>query len=113
MITFIQFRNFVDSQSMVDMSSLSHSEKDDKVKLVIPQDNEDSIDYWQFLKIGDALIFEKELMNVDNESYFQIVKTIHSHLGGDVKRIISFDNPRWAEVLSACKAHSNQASVPA
>lgn len=103
MITFIQFRNFVDSQSMVDMSSLSHSEKDDKVKLVIPQDNEDSIDYWQFLKIGDALIFEKELMNVDNESYFQIVKTIHSHLGGDVKRIISFDNPRWAEVLSACK----------
>lgn len=104
MITFIQFRNFVDSQSLLDMSSLSRPEKDDKVKLVLPQENENSIDYWQFLKIGDAFVYESEPYKVDNQSYFQIVRTIHSHLGSDVKSIISFDNPRWIEVLSACKA---------
>ena len=104
MITHLQFKSFVDSQSFIDMSGLSRSEQGDKVKLILPQENEDTIDYWQFLKIGEALIFEKELLNVDNAPYFQIVKTIHSHLGGGVKRIIGFDNPRWDEVLSACKA---------
>jgi len=104
MITHLQFKNFVDTIPLKDLGGLSRSEKDDKVRLVLPRENEDSIDYWQFLKIGEALVFEKELLNVDNESYFQIVKTIHSHLGGGVKRIIGFDNPRWVEVLSACKA---------
>lgn len=104
MITHLQFKKFVDTFSLKDLSGLSRVEKDNKVKLVLPEKNEDSFDYWQFLKIGEALIFEKELLNVDNAPYFQIVKTIHSHLGGGVKRIIGFDNPRWVEVLSACKA---------
>lgn len=103
MITHLQFKSFVDSQSLIDMSGLSRTEKADKVKLLLPQENEDSIEYWQLLKIGEALVFEHELLKVDNQFYSQIVRTIDTHLGNGVKRIIGFDNSRWVEVLSACK----------
>lgn len=103
MITHLQFKSFVDSQSLIDMNGLSRTEKADKVKLLLPQENEDSIEYWQFLKIGEALVFEHELLKVDNQFYSQIVRTIDAHLGSGVNRIIGFDNPRWVEVLSACK----------
>lgn len=104
MIGHRQFKEFIDSISIVDLRGLSRSEKDEKVKLVMPYESEDTIDYWQFLKIGDALVFESELYKVDNQPYIQIIRTIHSHLGGGVKQIISFDNPRWIEVLSSCKS---------